>query len=483
MTTTTGIPDRLWAGAAKVDITNTKADATEDPLYAKALILRHQTTTVALITVDAVAIAEIGTIRNDYLADVRAQLHEELAIEPAHVLINASHCHGVVCEDIAERTIEAVEMALQNMVRVSVGVGTGSEDRIMENRRLKLKNGRVADVRRAYSLPPDEQIAEVGPVDPQIGILRLNGEGGKTLAVLYNFACHPIQGVPGRGNTADISGFASSVIEDNTGAIAFFLQGCGADINPVLYRDIDNPPNAEPLGNMLGLSTLRALRNINCSAGDQLQLINETLALPRANLTQGIETLQAEQMELLRSLRGTSLNLKAFVPLLVKYGLSGEYPSYDAHRYLHERQMGRSGLDKLDADNRQNLDQYIANIHIMEELTRVQVNLDLLKKNQALNLATGCKTIEVEVLGLKIGEFVLITFPGELPVEIGLGIKERSPYPFTFISGVTNGYLYYTPTTEQLGNLGHAQEDSDCILASEWQTLFEEKVAEILQRL
>ena len=268
MTTTTGIPDRLWAGAAKVDITNTKADATEDPLYAKALILRHQTTTVALSTVDAVAIAEIGTIRNDYLADVRAQLHEELAIEPAHVLINASHCHGVVCEDIAERTIEAVEMALQNMVPVSVGVGTGSEDRIMENRRLKLKNGRVADVRRAYSLPPDEQIAEVGPVDPQIGILRLDGEGGKTLAVLYNFACHPIQGVPGRGNTADISGFASSVIEDNTGAIAFFLQGCGADINPVLYRDIDNPPNAEPLGNMLGLSTLRALRNINCSAGN-----------------------------------------------------------------------------------------------------------------------------------------------------------------------------------------------------------------------
>ena len=491
-------PKKLWAGAAKVDITNTAANATDDPLYAgiattttndplyaKALILRRGHTTVVLVTVDAVAIGEIGTIGNDYLTNVRAQLQKELAIDPAHVLINASHCHGVVCKDVAARTVQAVEAAWQHMVPVTVGVGTGHEDRIMENRRLKLKNGREADIRRAYSLPPDEQIAAVGPVDPQIGILRLDKEDGQTLAVLYNFACHPIQGVPSGANTADLSGFASRVIEDNIsdGAIAFFLQGCGADINPVLYRDIDNPPDAEPLGHMLGLSTLQALKHIKCAKGDPLKLVNETLELPRADLREGIEALRAEQMRLLQSLQATSLNLKTFVPLLVKYNLSGEFPSYDAHRYLHERKFASKGLDKLDADNRRNLDQYIANMHTMEELTRIQINLDLLKKNQALNQAAGKETIAVEVLGLRIGDFVLVAFPGELPVEIGLGIKERSPHPFTFVSGVTNGYLYYTPTAEQLKNLGGAQEDSDCILAPAWQSLFEEKVAEILQRL
>ena len=498
MATKTIAPQKLWAGVAKVDITNTAADATDDPLYAgiatttandplyaKALILRRDHTTVVLVTVDAVAIGEIGTIGNDYLTHVRAQLEKELAIDPAHVLINASHCHGVVCKDVAARTVQAVEAAWQHMVPVTVGVGTGHEDRIMENRRLKLKNGREADIRRAYSLPPDEQIAAVGPVDPQIGILRLDKEDGQTLAVLYNFACHPIQGVPSGANTADLSGFASRVIEDNIsdGAIAFFLQGCGADINPVLYRDIDNPPDAEPLGHMLGLSTLQALKHIKCAKGDSLKLVNETLELPRADLREGIEALRAEQMRLLQSLQATSLNLKTFVPLLVKYNLSGEFPSYDAHRYLHERKFASKGLDKLDADNRRNLDQYIANMHTMEELTRIQINLDLLKKNQALNQAAGKETIAVEVLGLRIGDFVLVAFPGELPVEIGLGIKERSPHPFTFVSGVTNGYLYYTPTAEQLKNLGGAQEDSDCILAPAWQSLFEEKVAEILQRL
>ena len=498
MATKTTAPQKLWAGAAKVDITNTAADATDDPLYAgiatttandplyaKALILRSDHTTVIIVTVDAVAIGEIGTIGNDYLTNVRTQLQKELAIDPEHVLINASHCHGVVCQDVAARTVQAVEAAWQHMVPVTVGVGTGHEDRIMENRRLKLKNGREADVRRAYSLPPDEQIAEVGPVDPQIGILRLDNEDGQTLAVLYNFACHPIQGVPSGANTADLSGFASRVIEDNIsdGAIAFFLQGCGADINPVLYRDIDNPPDAEPLGHMLGLSTLQALKHIKCAQGGALKLVNETLELPRADLREGIEALRAEQMRLLQSLQATSLNLKTFVPLLIKYNLSGEFPSYDAHRYLHERKFANKGLDKLDADNRRNLDQYIANMHTMEELTRIQINLDLLKKNQALNQAAGKETIAVEVLGLRIGDFVLVAFPGELPVGIGLGIKERSPHPFTFVSGVTNGYLYYTPTAEQLKNLGGAQEDSDCILAPAWQSLFEEKVAEILQRL
>ena len=71
----------------------------------------------------------------------------------------------------------------------------------------------------------------------------------------------------GGANTADVVGFASKVIEENTseGALALFLQGCGGDINPVFYKDVDHPRSAEPLGNMLGLSTMRAVRKINCS--------------------------------------------------------------------------------------------------------------------------------------------------------------------------------------------------------------------------
>ena len=87
------------------------------------------------------------------------------------------------------------------------------------------------------------------------------------------------------------------------------------------------------------------------------------------------------------------------------------------------------------------------------------------------------------MLGLRIGEFVLLTFPGELSVQIGLNIKKMSPHEFTFVAGYTNGYIYYAPTAEQLRNVGGAQEDSDCLLAPEWQKLYEEKMDALLRKL
>jgi hypothetical protein len=476
---------QLTAGAAKVDITNADAGPVNDPLYVKALVVKDGATTAVMITVDAVAIGEIGHIRDDFLAKVRLRLKEELGIPPESVVVNASHCHGVVCADIDKRTFQAVKAAAEKMVPVKVGSGVGHENRIMENRRLKLKSGKTIDSRHAYSLPPDDEVAEVGPVDPEIGILRLDADDGRTVAVVYNFACHPIQGVPSGGNTADMTGFASQVIEDNLsdGTIALFVQGCGGDINPALYKDVDHPRNAEPLGNMLGLSTLKGLRKIKSAEDRRLKVIHETVTLPRADLAQRIVDLEAEQQGLLRSLKGTSLSLKTFIPLVVKYNVSGEFPANYSYRYLHEKMIGRDDLVKFDAVNRKNMKDYIENIQVMEQLTRTQTNLALLRKHQADNVAAGKRTIDVEVVALRIGEFVLVTFPGELTVQIGLNIKQNSPHKKTFVAGYSNGYIYYSPTAEQLLNVGGAQEDSDCILAPEWQKIFEDKVAELLKQI
>jgi hypothetical protein len=477
--------DQLWAGAAKVDITNTDAGPVNGRLYARALVLRNAKTTFAIITVDAVAIGEIGYIGNDYLPKVRKQIQKDLKIPPAHVIVNASHCHGIVCKDVDVRTVQAVKQAIAKMVPVTVGSGVGREDRIMENRRLKLKNGREVDVRHAYSLAPDEQVAAVGPVDPRIGILRFDRKDGRTLAVVYNFACHPIQGVPGGKNTSDITGFASQVIEDNLseGTVALFLQGCGGDINPGLYKDVNNPRDAEPLGNMLGLSTLKGVRKIKTRSDGRLVVLNETLKLPRADVAERIRRMEAERERLLRSLRGTSLNLKSFLPLAVKYSLSPEHPSYASHRYLHEKQMGRDDLKQLDAENRRNMRQYMQNIHTMEELTRLQTNLALLRKRHKSRLVAGKPTIDVELVAVRIGDCVLTTFPGELTVRIGLNLKKASPHKRTFVAGYTNGYIYYAPTAEQLRNAGGAQEDCDCLLAPEWQKLYEQKALEMLKKL
>ena len=150
---------------------------------------------------------------------------------------------------------------------------------------------------------------------------------------------------------------------------------------------------------------------------------------------------------------------------------------------MHDEAIGRKDLLTQDARNLSNMQQYIRNVHTMEELTRIQANLRLLRMHQADNVAAGKATIDVEMLGLRIGDFVLITFPGELSVQIGLNVKKASPHPRTFVAAYTNGYIYYSPTAEQLKNVGGAQEDSDCLLAPQWQKLFEAKVAAMLKEL
>jgi hypothetical protein len=457
-----------------------------DPFYAKALVLKNGGTTLVLITIDAVSIGEIGRIGNGFLATVRGELQKDLGVAPESVVINASHCHGVVRADTAALTVQAVKEAWQKIAPARVAVGEGKEERISENRRLKMKDGSEVDMRRAYPLPRDEDVKEVGPIDPEIGILRIDHADGRSLAVVYNFACHPIMNPPSTGNSADYPGFASKVIEEELGgeALAFFIQGCGGDINPAGYKGVAQPPQAEPLGTMLGLSVMRAVRKMSTSAQAELKVTKNTLALPRGkDFERRIAANEAEQVKLTRSLRSTNINFKTFLPLLVQQRLSPEQPSAHVQQYLQQKAVGREDYLRLDADNRVSVEAYLHNIEIMEKLTRLNTNLALLKKHHAQTVAAGNSTLDGEMVGIRVGDFRMVTFPGEITVEVGLNIKKAAPHPHAFIAGYTNGYIYYTPTATQRGNTGYAQEDCDTLVAPEWQAMFEKQALELLKGL
>ncbi|RBP40470.1 hypothetical protein DES53_108177 [Roseimicrobium gellanilyticum] len=476
----------LQAGAARVEITDRTVPVVNDPLYAKALVLKSEKTVVVIITLDVVSMGEIGRIGNGFLATVRGELKRELGIAPESVIINASHCHGVPRPDTAALTVQAVKEAWQKMAPAHVAAGRGSEQRISENRRIKMKDGSEVDMRRAYPLPRDEDVKAVGPIDPEIGILRVDHADGKAMAVVYNFACHPIMNPPSTGNSADYPGFASKVIEEElgNGAVALFVQGCGGDINPIGYKGVAHPPQAEPLGTMLGLSVMRAVREMKTRADESLGIASTTLALPRAaDFERRIAANEAEQVKLTRSLRGTNLNFKSFLPLLMQHRLFPEQPAAHAQQYLRQKDGGREDYTRLDADNRASIEAYLHNIEVMEKLTRLNANLALLKKHQAQTVAAGNTTLDVEMASVRVGEFRLVTFPGEVTVEVGLNIKKAAPHPHCFVAGYTNGYIYYTPTVAQRNNTGYAQEDCDTLVAPEWQALFEKRALEMLKGL
>lgn len=472
----------LQAGAAQVDVTD-RSGPVNDPLFAKALVVKNDQTTLVLVTIDVVAIGEIGPIGNEFLPNVRRRLGQEFGIAGSNVVIHASHCHGRVRGDTEELTVQAVRAAWKRLGLVRVGAGVGHEDRISENRRIRMKDGSEVDMRRAYSMPRDEDVASVGPIDPQIGLLRLDREDGSTMAVVYQFACHPIMNPPSKGNSADFPGFASKAIEAALGGdvVAFFIQGCGGDINPVRYKEVNRPPDAEPLGAMLATRVLSAVRGIETKPSSDLKVSHEVMALPRAeDYERRIAAGEAEQKRLLDALEPTNISFKSFLPLWVQQKLSPDFPSHHAQSYGHDQSLGRDAIPRSDADNRASVEAYLRNLDRMERLTRLAVNLALLRKHHAENRATGKTTVDAEIVGLRIGEFRLVTFPGELTVEIGLNLKRRAATPFSFVSGYSNGYLYYLPTSAQRGNTGYAQEDCDSIVAPEWQERFETRALAIL---
>ena len=100
--------------------------------------------------------AGIGYIKNGFREKLGAKLKKELGLDPGALSVNCSHCHGVPCADVLDRTAQAVKQAAAKLVPVRIGVGTGHEDRVHENRRLKLKDGRELVMPR-YTEPEAQQ--------------------------------------------------------------------------------------------------------------------------------------------------------------------------------------------------------------------------------------------------------------------------------------------------------------------------------------
>jgi hypothetical protein len=477
----------LRAGVAKSEITTEeKGVVINDPLYAKVLVLDDGTKQIAIIALDALAIGGIGDIGDDFLPKLRARIENELKIPSDHILVNASHTHPpghILCdaETLINRTFDAVSRAFKKRMPVKVGMGSGREDRISMNRNLILKNGKHWTIRHANPDLPDDEIAGIEAIDPEIGVLRFDRLDGKPLAVVYNFACHLLWGDPQGKVTANIPGYASRMIEGSCGGMALFLQGAAGDVVDVNFKRFDLPRNIEPLGAMLGQSVLQVWRKIETACAT-LSVASQLVELPRrTDIPQRIAALTQEQDELLESLRTTKLNFKAFLPLYLKHKLNPAFPGDNIYGYWQYAETSNRQVSSMDAFIRASVDKYLANIYAMEKLVRIREDIATLKIHQAFNEASGEATITAEVMGLKIGDCVLVTAPLEALTEIGLKVKARSPYPHTFMAAFTNGYLQYGPPAAHYEKGGY--EVTECFLAPEWQAIYEATAGEVISRL
>jgi hypothetical protein len=80
-----------------------------------------------------------------------------------------------------------------------------------------------------------------GPTDEGVPILRVQGEGGKPVAIVFGYACHNTTHRPDMMRIdPDYAGYAQDRIEElYPGATALFITGCAGDADPHPYGSLD----------------------------------------------------------------------------------------------------------------------------------------------------------------------------------------------------------------------------------------------------
>lgn len=238
----------LLAGVAAVDITPPPgqmlwgysnrthgATGTLDPLMAKALVLRSGDNSVAIVALD------LGrTPEEAVLEKIRDRTQRECGV--SNLFVTASHTHHApamestpdqpnpYADKVGQQIGDIICQAAKNLVPVRMGVGRGTAD-WAHNRRKFLPDGRVAMQWR------NAEREKTGPVDLEYGLLRFDRADGTPLAVLFNYACHPV--VLGPDNyqySADYVGPACATVEEQLKTTCLFLQGGCGNINPYMDK-------------------------------------------------------------------------------------------------------------------------------------------------------------------------------------------------------------------------------------------------------
>jgi len=464
----------------------------DDPLFVRALVLDDGSEKVVLVTLDVCAIGArtisqyiLNDSPDDFMPRLRKRMEDELGIPSGSVSASASHTHPpgrLLCDDEEQitRTVAAIQQALDNMMPVTLGVGAGHEDTLTINRTFVMKNGTDYSWRPE---PPGDEIGRLRPIDPEIGIVRIDRLDGSPLAVLYNFASHLLVGCRKGSVTADFPGVTSSYLEEQLGGgvTAIFLQGANGDIIEASYDDHENPRSKYDFGYRLGRSILKAYQAIGTGPAG-IKVATRHVEFPlRKDIPEAVAEVKREQADLMASMRYTDLTFKAFLPLYLKYSLHPDYPNHSPHRYMQADNCGDDTFRTLDKQNWDAVRKYLESLRAMELMSVSELKIATLEKHQEIINELGGVSVPAEIKGIRIGDCVFIAAPMEILAEVGFSVKKMSPFKHTYIVSNSNGYLHYSPPASYYGRGGY--EVTECLLAPEWEAIFYRAVQEILDQL
>jgi hypothetical protein len=400
----------LRAGASQLDVNprnlpvvvncgfleRSGADVRGGGLFARAIVLAHGSTRLAITAVDSCMMPR------ELLDRAKRMASERTGIPADRMLISATHTHSapaaMAClgsreqKDYADwlpgRIAEAIAEAASKLEPARVGAESILAPEHTFCRRWIYKPGKMLRDPfgelsvRANMIPGFENpdaVTPAGPVDAELSVVAFQSiASGKPIAVLANFSNHYFGS---SGVSPDYFGlFDTGLAAKIGGGVVMMTQGTSGDANTSNYAKPKATWTIDDYANGLIDKALQAYRKIQYTAGIPLEMAEATLPLTR-RLADSKRIAWAEQ--LVRDQKGIT-------------------PANQPEVYAHEQLFLR------DAPTR-----------------------------------------ELKLQAIRIGEIGLTAIPNEVYAITGLKLKAQSPLGRTINIELANGAEGYIPPPEQ----------------------------------
>ncbi len=369
-----------------------------DPLRATAMVIERGDQRAALVALDLI------TTTRELVDSVREIVQNETGIPADAVMISASHTHtgpsirttGRDAEDLQSASDEvrtylanlpreiasAVKLAADNLAAAKLECAVGVASGVAFNRRFHMTDGSVGWNPSKLS---DKIVRPAGPTDDDVPVVVVRSPDDQPIAVYLNFAMH-LDTVGGTMVSADYPGAAAELLRRALGddLTTLFTIGCAGDIN---HRDVNWGNRQKGIAEATRIGT--------------------HVASAALHAVRNAEPIDEGPLRFARKL----VSLRPSPHSINDFGWAQE-----------TQQRKRDGqtvafLDQVRAGR-------IADVQALEG-----------------------KPLEAEVQVVALGDdLAWVGLPGEIFVQLGMAIKEASPFEHTIVAELAGGSVGYVPT-------------------------------------
>ena len=419
----------LRAGTAAVDITpdvfpmqlrSGPSKYVHDPFHVRAVAFENGEGHAVIALMDAIGVGR------EMCDEAKAIAAKETGWKVEEMLVSGTHTHtapkggdtspGRIAYEQKRREglAAALIQAIQSLEPAKVGFASDEEPSEVYNRRYFLKEGTMdknplGEYDQVRTNAPRQNLLKpAGPIDPEVCVIdvRTRNRGGRPLGLIANYSLHYVGGVPKMTeDDGKIVGMASA---DYFGEFARVMP----------YRI----GGSSPPENFVAMMT-------NGTSGDINNIDFHSTRAPRAPF---------EQIRIVAN--KTADAAWRAVKKIETYDEDPVVAMLQREVTLNYRIPSQADVEKALA---------------LLDLPR--------KEQQAINSRTGSvanNTVtyagpdrpepeKVIIQTIRIGDQAIVAMPFEVLVEIGLEIKDKSPFSHTFTIELANGGYGYLPPPNQ----------------------------------